>query len=196
MKTKAAAQEKASTLVVTIAVVATVLVLLAVTVDYTSHISRVAQRSRKSAVAVEIADGHLEMLFSSWRNIYRSTWTTASNNLGGTDVSILGGNYFFTPLYNPGPAPTAVPSMTPAATPNPIPTPASSNFPTETGYTLSQYRIQAVDPMIDLVSSENSQKETSFRSGSFTALSPASAPPVAYGKNKWQYSYFYLASVD
>src|SRR3954462_1397985 len=110
-----------STLVVTIIVVTVLLVLLGVAVDYSTQISRNTQRSRKTALAMEIADGHLEMLFTSWRNIYRSTWTSTSNSSGGTDYSLLGTNYFFTSLYNPGPAPTAVPYMTPAATPNPIP---------------------------------------------------------------------------
>ena len=70
---------------VTISVVATLLVLLAVAVEYTSQISRNTQRSRKTAIAMEIADGHLEALFTSWRNIYRTTWTTTSNTSGGTD---------------------------------------------------------------------------------------------------------------
>lgn len=185
-----------STLVVVISVVALLLVLIGMAVEYTGAISRQSQRSRKTAIAMEIADGHLEMLFSSWRNIYRSTWTSASNGLGGTDVTILGTNYFFTSLYNPGPAPTAVPNMTPAATPNALPTPNPSNFPTESGYQLTQYRVQAVDPMIDLDSTEKALKETSFGSQSFVALSPSEAPPAAYGKNKWQYSFFYLAAVD
>jgi len=185
-----------STLVVVVSIVALLLALLGAAVEYTGTISRESQRSRKTALAMEIADGHLEMLFTSWRNIYSSTWTTTSNGSGGTDYSILGTNYFFTSTYNPGPAPTAVPSMTPAATPNAIATPPSTNFPTETGYSLTQYRIQAVDPMINLDASENALKETSFGSGSFVALSPASTPPAAYGRNKWQYSYFYLAAVD
>src|SRR3954454_6901002 len=118
-----------STLVVVISVVALLLVFLGMAVEYTGTISRESQRSRKTALAMEIADGHLEMLFTSWRNIYRSTWTSSSNSSGGTDYSLLGTNYFFTSLYNPGPAPTAVPYMTPAATPNPIPTPTTDNFP-------------------------------------------------------------------
>lgn len=183
-----------STLVVVISVVAFLLVLIGVAVEYTGTISRQSQRSRKTALAMEIADGHLEMLFSSWRNIYRGTWTTSSNGMGGTDVAVLGTNYFFTSLYNPGPAPTAVPGMT--ATPAPFSTPNPSNFPSEANYQLNQYRVQAVDPMISLDTNENALKETSFGSQSFTALSPAAAPPAAYGKNKWQYSYFYLAAVD
>jgi hypothetical protein len=145
---------------------------------------------------MEIADGHLEALFTNWRNIYRRTWTTASNNSGGTDYSILATNYFFTSVYNPGPAPTAIPAMIPAATPPTIPTPAPTLFPTESNFQLAQYRIQAVDPMITLDANGNALKETSFGSQSFTALPPAEIPPKAYGKNKWQYSFYYLASVD
>src|SRR5437588_7046624 len=86
-----------STLVVTIIVVATLLVLLGVAVDYSTQISRNTQRSRKTALAMEIADGHLEYLFSNWRNIYRTTWTTVyGSNTGGTDYSLVGTNYFYT----------------------------------------------------------------------------------------------------
>jgi hypothetical protein len=196
MKTRFTASAQGSTLVVTISVVAGLLVLLAVAVQYTQTISRQSQRSRKTALAMEIADGHLEALFSSWRNIYRNTWTTTSNGSGGTDYSILGTNFFFTSLYNPGPAPTAIPAMTPAAIPPTIPTPAPSLFLNEANFQLTQYRIQAVDPMISLDANGNALRETSWGSQSYVALSPAATPPAAYGKNKWQYSYFYLASVD
>ena len=196
MKTRPNVSQRGSTLVLTVSVVAGLLILLGVAVQYTQAISRQSQRSRKTALAMEIADGHLEALFTSWRNIYRRTWTTTSNGSGGTDYSILGTNFFFTSLYNPGPAPTAIPFMTPAATPPTIPTPAPTLFPTESNFQLTQYRIQAVDPMIHLDASGNAQRETSWGSQTYVALSPAATPPAAYGKNKWQYSYFYLASVD
>jgi len=86
--------------------------------------------------------------------------------------------------------------MTPAGTPNSIPLPATSNFPTEANYSVGQYRIQAVDPMVSLDGSENAQVETSFGSGNLTAMPKNSPPPAAYGPNSWQYSYFYLAAVD
>lgn len=196
MKIRPIGSTQGSTLVVTISVVALLLVLLGIAVQYTQTISRQSQRSRKTALAMEIADGHLEALFTSWRNIYRSTWTTSSNGSGGTDYSILGTNFFFTSVYNPGPAPTAIPLMTPAATPPTIPTPAPTLFPTEGNFQLTQYRIQAVDPMITLDADGTALKETTWGSQSYVALSPAATPPAAYGKNKWQYSYFYLASVD
>ena len=188
---------EASTLVVTIGVIATLLVLLGVAVEYTSQISRNTQRSRKTAAAMEIADGHLEALFTNWRNIYRTTWTTTSNALGGTDLSLCGGNYFFTVSYSPGPAPTPIPFMSPAATPPPIPLPARSLFPSEPGYAVAQYRIQGVDPMITLDNNGNALTEGGTRgTGGYGALSPAVVPPPAYGPNSWQYSFYYLASVD
>ncbi|MEN3369728.1 MAG: hypothetical protein V7609_1871 [Verrucomicrobiota bacterium] len=169
---------------VTIGVVATMLVLLGSAIEYTTHISRVSQRSRKTAIAMEIADGHLEVLYSNWRNIYRTTWTTLSNNQGGTDKAIVGTNFFYTAKWSPAPAPTPVPNMAPAATPPTIPLPASTNFPSEANYTVTQYRIQAVDPMITLDANENS------------TVSPAATPPSADGPNTWQKSYFYLAAAD
>src|SRR5207302_3565764 len=92
--------ERGSGLVVTISVVATILALLGVAVSYTSHISRMSQRSRRTALAMEIADGHLEYLFTNWRNIYRKTWTTYGLSTGGTDYAIVGSNYSYTANYN------------------------------------------------------------------------------------------------
>jgi len=152
-----------STLVVVIIVVFVLLVLLGIAVDYTTQISRDTQRSRKTALAMEIADGHLEYLFTNWRNIYRTTWTTVyGSNTGGTDYSLVGTNYFYTTcpsctINSSGAAPTSVPNMTPSGTPPSIPLPSPSLFPTEANYTVTQYRIQAVDPMITLDSSGNAQ---------------------------------------
>jgi hypothetical protein len=187
-------------LVVIISVVATILALLGAAVSYTSHISRISQRSRKIALAMEIADGHLEYLFTNWRNIYRKTWITYGYQSGGTDYAVVGTNWFATDMYTPSPAATPIP--TPYASPTPFPTPprialpAKSNFPTEANYTVSQYRIQAVDPMIDLDANGNALQETSWGSGTYTALPSGSPPPPAFGPNTWQYSYFYLAAVD
>src|SRR5438270_7483995 len=160
MKNNIDNSEHGSGLVVVISVVATILILLGAAVSFTGHISRMSQRTRKTALAVEIADGHLEYLFTNWRNIYRKTWTTFT--IGALDASLVGTNYFYTDLYKPGvgcsynggacPAPTPIANMRPAATPLPIPLPsAGTNFPSGSNYTVSQYRIQAVDPMITLL---------------------------------------------
>jgi hypothetical protein len=210
-------QQRGNTLVVTVAVVATILALLGSAIRYTEHISRNSQRSRKTALAMEIADGHLEYLYTCWRNIYRST--RLSYDAGGTDYSLLATNYFYTELYNPNtgcpncPAPSPVPFMSPSPAPTPpqIPLPAKSNFPTEANYNITQYRIQAVDPMISLCGdntipcaspgpnwpyTEDAVKETSFGSANYAFINQATTPPAAYGPNTWQYSYFYLAAVD
>src|SRR5207237_6991165 len=119
----------------TISVVMTILDILDAAVIYTGHLSRISQRSRRTALAMEIADGYLEYLFTNWRNIYRKTWTTTSTC--GTDDVVLATNYFFTscPTCSPAPvsspAPTPVPNMNPSATPPVIPLPASSNFTTD-----------------------------------------------------------------
>ncbi|MDQ6764817.1 MAG: hypothetical protein M3Z22_01755 [Verrucomicrobiota bacterium] len=193
MKTTTHDSNAGNTLVVTLSVIATILVLLGSAVEYTTHMSRLTQRSRKTALAMEIADGHLETLFTSWRNIYRTTFTTYTTSYsgsGGTDYSLLPTNYFFTTSYNPGPAPSPITYMSPAATPNPIPLPSASLFPTEANYNVTQYRIQAVNPMIQLDANENAVDING------NPLNLAATAPAAYGPNDWQYSYFYLASVD
>ena len=201
MRLKSYKNETANGLVVVVSVIATILAILGAAVSYTGHISRLSQRTRRTALAVEIADGHLEYLFTNWRNVYRTTWTTYGYASGGTDYSLLGTNYFCTSCATCSAtpavtAPTPVPNMTPAATPPIIPLPAKSNFPTEANYTVTQYRIQAVDPMIDLNSSENAMVETSYGSGNFSAMPTGSPPPAAYGPNTWQYSFYYLAAAD
>lgn len=206
MKTKIHKNQKANGLVVVVSVVATILAILGAAVSYTGHVSRLSQRTRRTALAVEIADGHLEYLFTNWRNIYRTTWVAYSGyNSGGTDYSLLPTNYFYTSMYSPAPAPSPIANMSPAATPPIIPLPAKTNFPTEANYNVTQYRIQAVDPMIDLDANENALMETSFGSGNFTPMpkgtpypSPSSQliPPPAYGPNAWQYSFYYLAAAD
>jgi hypothetical protein len=203
-------RESGSTLMVVVVVTSAILVLLGVAVDYTTQISRSAQRSRKTAQAMEIADGHLEALFTQWRNIYRTTWSTQyASYTGATDISLCGTNFFYTDKFKPGvtppgytgsmPTPSPIPYMNPAATPPIIPLPSTTLFPT-TPYTVTQYRIQAVDPMITLDANENALVEGGTTkkgsSSNYSLMSPAVIPPSGYGPNTFQYSFFYLASVD
>lgn len=196
---------KGSTIVVTIAVVATLLVLLGVAVEYSTQMSRNTQRSRKTALALEIADGHLEALYTNWRNILRSTVVTYGINTGGVDYDVLPTNHFYTTVWNSGPAPTSYVSS--GAVPPTIPTPAPTNFPTETNYQLTQYRIQAVDPMVNLDANGNALYESGSKGGgNLVALPKDVVPPGAYGPSLgpsfpgmqiyYPYSYYYLAAVD
>lgn len=195
-----------STLVVTVSVVATILVLLGSAVSYTEHISKITQRTRKSALAMEIADGHLEYLFTNWRNLSRTQVTVAIKKKASKVSSFaLPTQYFFTDLYNPGPTP--VPDATTTgltAAPPIIPLPSSTLFPTEPGYQVTQYRIQAVTPMVELKGSTNPSDPdastvpvTDAGNGNF---SDSSVFKAAFGPNtstdNGQYSFYYLAAAD
>lgn len=204
MKTNGLKNQAGSTLVVTVAVVATLLVLLGTAVEYTTHISRNSDRTRKTAVALEIGDGHLEALFTNWRNINRSSWTVHASYYGGTDVSLAGTNFFFTDTWAPGPAPTPLPYMMPSATPPKIQLPNRSHFASGADYTINQYRIQAVDPMITLNSTEDAMVEGDSGkkgTGGYVLMNRGAIPPGAYGPNiayglNFPYSFYYLAAVD
>src|SRR5204862_718847 len=114
--------KKGGTVVMVISVVAGLLVLLGVAVEYSTQLSRNTQRTRKTQLAMEIADGHLEALYTNWRNVLRTTVVTYGLNTGGVNYGTLPTNHFFTSTYNPGPAPTSY--VSPSATPPTIPTPS------------------------------------------------------------------------
>src|SRR3954453_9690980 len=199
MKTRSSAPS-GSTMVVTMSVVATILALLGSAVAYTQHISRIAQRSRKTALAMEIADGHLEYLFTNWRNLSRNQVMIAIKKKASKVSSFaLPTQYFFTDLYNPGPAPTPDVTTTGLTVAPPIiPLPSSTFFPTEPNYQVTQYRIQAVSPMVDLDSNENSTVPvTHMGDGNFASSSlfkPAFGPNTSTANG--QYSFYYLAAAD
>jgi hypothetical protein len=198
-------QERGSTIVIVVSVVATILVLLGAAVGYTQHVSRQTQRSRKSALAMEIADGHLEHLFTYWRNLSRIQVNQAiKKKATAINSYALPTQYFFTDLYNPGPAPTpteTVEGLT--AAPPIIPLPDKSLFPTEPNYTVTQYRIQGVNPMVDLQTANAPDPELStVPVADMGTGDPASSSQfdAAFGPNtsttNGQYSFYYLASVD
>jgi len=199
MKAPIQARQRGSTLVVTVSVVATILVLLASAVGYTQHTARGTSRSRKTATAMEIADGHLEHLFTHWRNVSRIQVMVALKKKISVSAFALPTQYFFTEVFNPGPAPNPDPVTTGlTAAPPVISLPSATLFPNN-AYTVTQFRIQAVNPMIDLKQD-------------FPATYPNPADPeesivgvttqaeAAFGPNtsttNGQYSYYYLAAVD
>jgi len=190
---------------IVVSVVATILVLLGAAVSYTQHLSRQTQRTRKSALAMEIADGHLEHLFTYWRNLSRIQVNQAIKKNASTITSYsLPTQYFFTDQYNPGPAPTPSVAKEGLSSPPPIiPLPDKSLFPTEPNYTVTQYRIQGVDPMVALQTANATDPELSTVPVTDTGTGdPASSSQfdAAFGPNtsttNGQYSFYYLASVD
>ena len=199
MNARHQADQKGSTLVVTISVVATLLVLLASAVTYTAQISRMSSRSRKSATAMEIADGHLEHLFTHWRNISRIQVTQSIKKNISVAAVALPSQYFFTDRYNPGPAPSPDPAVTGLSSAPPIiPLPSAALFPSNP-YTVTQFRIQAVNPMVDL-KQDRPDLYPNPSDPEESLVNVTAQPPAAFGPNtsttNGQYSYYYLAAVD
>src|SRR5437899_7671657 len=104
MKPRSTRSESGNTIVAALLITFIVVVLVAIATNYTQQMSRVAKRSRATVTAMEIADGCLEMLFSNWRNIYRSE-----------TADFLPTNYFYTSIYQPAslPATTPLPAIIP-----------------------------------------------------------------------------------
>lgn len=149
MKRPNSSSNAGNTVVVAMLITFIVAILIAIAANYTQQMSRVSKRSRAITTAMEIGDGCLEMLFSSWRNTYRSE-----------TGYVLPTNYFYTTAYHPGaqPSGTVVPAL--------IPTPAPSMFPSTPTYTLNTYQIVSTDPMLAPMSDD-------------TAISPAGYGPGA-----------------
>jgi hypothetical protein len=155
-----------NTIVVAMLVTFMVTALIAIAANYSQQMSRLSKRSRAIDTAMEIGDGCLETLFSSWRNIYRSETAT-----------YLPTNYFYTTVYQPGSQPTTAP------VPALIPTPPPSAFPSAPNYSacVTKYQIVATDPMLSAVPDPTPNNWS---------------PPAGYGPGSNQYSYYYLASAD
>jgi hypothetical protein len=119
---------------------------------------------------MEIADGHLELLFTSWRNIYRQTSGNA-----------LPTQYFYTASFNRPFVTSAGNTQAPPL----IPLPDRSFFPSASGYTVDRYTIQAVEPNIGIDAD-----------GWSTLTDFTVKPNAAIGPMKSQESWFYLASAD
>jgi hypothetical protein len=151
MKKPAVRPTAGNTIVVAMLITFIVTILIAIAANYTQQMSRLAKRSRATVTAMEIGDGCLEMLFTNWRNIYRSETDT-----------VLPTNYFYTTVYQPGsqPSATAVPAL--------IPTPPPSAFPSAPNYPgcITKYQIVATDPMLAPVASNTALPDAGYGPGS------------------------------
>ena len=148
---KSAAATSGNAIVVALIITLLVVTLVAIAVNYTQQMSRLAKRTRASVTAMEIGDGCLEMLFTNWRNIYRSETAT-----------VLPTNYFYTDVYHPGSQPTTAP------VPALIPIPPQSAFPNAPNYPacVTKYQIVATDPMLGTLASDTSLPDAGYGPGS------------------------------
>jgi hypothetical protein len=151
MKTPSS-RETGSTITVAIIITTMLAAFVALAVDYTSHVGRMAQRDRVFNNAVEIGDGCLELAFGSWRKLAASAG-----------------------VKNP-----------PTATFANIPQPIASYFPSFPNAVISNFRVQAVTPTVELASDHPPVSSLG-----------ANDPPIeTTGPGEGTFSYFYLATVD
>src|SRR5438045_5513595 len=133
MRERNSSVKAGNTVVVAMLVTLLVAALIAIAGNYTQQMSRISKRTRAVDTAMEIGDGCLEMLFTNWRNIYRSETDT-----------FLPTNYFYTTFYHPNGQPSTAP------VPALIPTPPPSAFPSASNYPvcITKYQIVDTDPML------------------------------------------------
>jgi hypothetical protein len=151
MKQSASSPRAGNAIIVALVITFILTTLIAIAVNYTQQMSRLAKRTRATVTAMEIGDGCLEMLFTNWRNIYRSETAT-----------VLPTNYFYTDLYHPGTLVSTAP------VPASIPLPPDSAFPSAPNYPgcITKYQIVATDPMLAPLASDTSLPDAGYGPGS------------------------------
>ena len=134
--------QSAHSLAVVLIVMTALAALVAAAVQYTQGLNRYANRSRSNVSAQAIGDACLELAFSQWRQICRNT--------PGSCTTVP------CPKLNPPPtnAFTSIALPTAAMFPDvPNFTATAANDPTQT-FTVSNYKIQAVDSKITLTTTD------------------------------------------
>jgi hypothetical protein len=155
MKLQKCNKASATALIVVLSVLATLLVTVAIAVEYTTVIHRNVQRSRWLENAIAIGDGSTDMLFGYWRETCR----------GNTNYP-MPTSYF-----------AAIPLPTSAQFPDVTNFSATSNVDTSGAFTISNYKVQAVDPQLNSIASDVQ-------------------PPPSIGMSANSATYNYLASAD
>ncbi len=130
MKTKGLKGD-GSALIVVMSVLATLLVTVAIAIEYTTAIHKNVQRTRWLNNATTVGDGAMELLFGYWREVCR----------GNTNVPLPTSSFAAVPL----PASTQFPDVLNFSATR-VPDPAGN-------FTISNYSIQAVDPELNPISS-------------------------------------------
>jgi hypothetical protein len=159
-----------SSLVVVILIMATLAVIVGITLDYSTNVNRLVQRTTRLQTAVAAADATIEQLFTNWRAICRSTPSTP-----------LATNAF---------------SNIPLPTSSQLNLPSSSNFAKagtnpdlsdeyDSTYSVSNIKVVAVDGTLQPVAG-----------GATAAPPPAVGMSQTGAVNTTSASYNYLASAD
>lgn len=177
MKTIQLRKQQASSLIVVISVLATLMVIAAVAAEYTNTVNRHAQRSNTLQSAVAAGDGCLEMLFSSWRSMCSAPGTV--NSAQKTSA--------FTSIALPTAAQLGLPSRTNFAKRGQSYDPNNDEY--DGDYTISNYKVVAVDPTWLSLGSATASPRPALGQISAPITSGTPAPTTAAVYN-------YVASAD
>jgi hypothetical protein len=132
VKTQNPHNQKGSALIVVLSVLATLMVIVGIAMEYTTTIHRDVQRSRLLENAVAVGDGATDILFGYWREICR----------GNTNYPMP--TSYFTAI--PLPTTTQFPTVTNLS--------ATRNVDTSGAFAISNYQVQAVDPQFNSIASD------------------------------------------
>lgn len=147
--------EKGTAIIVVMSVLATLLVTVGIAIEYTTSVHRNVQRSRWLENAIAIGDGSVDLLFGYWREVCRGNTNQPMTTSAFASIPLPTTNEF------PG-----IPNF--SATRNTDPTGA---------YTISNYKVEAVDPQLN-------------------SIGTTAAPPPGIGMSANSATYNYLASAD
>lgn len=161
--------ESGSTLIISLVTMVVLASFVGLAVDYTANVARNGQRDRAFNTAVEIGDGCVSEAFAAWRQVCK---TNAAQAPKTSDFATI-----------PMPAQSNFPSLPPATTIS------RSNVLNPPAYTISNYKVQAVDPLITLTWDDAVH-------GPVSAWSTTTPPPSCTGPGTGTFSFFYLASAD
>ena len=171
MNIKLDCKESGSTLAVVIATLATLMIIVAVAIEFTTNINRETQRTCTLQTALAVGDSAIEVLFNSWRSTCRSSPTTTFTS---NDFSSVGAQ--------------AVP------TPSPFPNLPSANFVKrgissdpandewDSSYTISNYKVVGVNAEYTAVATPFSTPEPQLGqlSGNVSSVSPTTSATWNY----------------
>jgi hypothetical protein len=155
MKLRVNSKTKGTAIIVVMSVLATLIVIVGIAAEYTTTVNRNVQRSRWLENAVAIGDGSMDVLFGYWREVCR----------GNTNIPMSSSNF------------AAVPLPTTAEFPNIPNFSATRSVDTTGAFTISNYKVEAVDPQLNSIAS-------------------TAQPPPGIGQSANSATYNYLASAD
>ena len=182
MKTSPLRKQSGSSLVVVMAVLATLMVIVAVAAEYTSTVNRQVQRSNSLQNAVAIGDSCIEILFANWRS-------TCSSPVNST---IPQKTTNFTSIPLPTASQFNLPAVANFAVRGASFDPANDEY--DPNYIISNYKVVAVTPEWNTLSAANATPIPML--GQINTTVPSLDPLINPKIKTTPLFYNYVASAD